>query len=97
MIAVTMVGADSYELVHEYATGDGYGKAEASYRFTLSPATYRDLCAGRVTYEWLIVQAFRYLLDTRGREHLASSYDLGELCTAEPGFIEAMRERTAPS
>ncbi len=91
-----MTGTDTYELVHEYPTDDGYGKSEACYRMILPSDTYRDLCDGRVTYEWLVVQAFRYLLDTRGRDNLACSYDLSELCTAEPGFREAMQGRTAP-
>ncbi len=94
MMAVTMVDVDRYELVHAFATDDGHDRDERTHLMTLTPQTYRALCSARVTHEWLIVQAFRYLLGTRGRQALADSYDLGELSATEPGFVEAMQART---
>ena len=87
MISVTMVEANIYEVVLD-------GQEEARFRVTMSQEYYRELCGLTVTHEWLIVQAFAFLMDQdHWRDQLPSEFDLGELAIRYPLFENALKEK----
>ncbi len=68
-ISVTLVDADTYEVVID-------GPPETTHRVYMSQAYYRELCGGQVTHEWLLVQAFRFLLEREPNTAILREFDL---------------------
>ena len=68
-ISVTLVDADTYEVVID-------GPPETAHRVHMSQAYYRELCGGQVTHEWLLVQAFRFLLEREPNTAILREFDL---------------------
>ena len=60
MISVNLVGINVYQVVLE-------GSAESFHRVTLDPEFYQTLCAGTNTQEWVLIQAFKFLLEHEER------------------------------
>ena len=86
MISATMVDANTYEVIVE-------GDTETSHTVTLTPDYYRKLCGARVTHEWLLIQAFRFLLDREPNTSILASFDLQDINRCFPEFEEEIRGR----
>ena len=86
MISVNLVGINVYQVVLE-------GSAESFHRVRLAPEFYRTLCAGTNTQEWVLIQAFKFLLEHEDRSAIAEQFDLADLVQRYPGFIADMQDR----
>ncbi|HAL41903.1 MAG TPA: hypothetical protein DCP57_05615 [Gammaproteobacteria bacterium] len=86
MISVNMVGANVYQVVLE-------GSQAQYHRVTLSPSFYQVLCGRTNTQEWVLMHAFRLLIERQGREHIAETFDLSELSRQYPDFVCEMHRR----
>ena len=86
MISVNLVGINVYQVVLE-------GSAESFHRVTLDPEFYQALCAGTNTQEWVLIQAFKFLLEHEERVAIAEQFDLADLVQRYPGFIADMQHR----
>lgn len=78
-ISVTLVESDTYEVVVD-------GPPETSHRVHMSQAYYRKLCGGQVTHEWLLVQAFRFLLEREPSTAILGEFDLPVIGRYFPEF-----------
>ena len=85
MISVTLVDANTYEVV----VGDG---TRSVHRVRMHGDYYRKLSGGAFTHEWVLVQAFRFLLEREPSVTIPAEFDLATLAAAHPGF-EADVER----
>ena len=86
MISVNMVAANVYEVVLE-------GSEESIHRVTLSPELYKEICGGTFTHEWVLVQAFRLMLEFGQRSEIAKEFDLSELTQRYEYFVIQMQDR----
>ena len=86
MISVNLVGINVYEVVLE-------GSAESFHSVTLEPAFYQTLCQGTNTHEWVIIQAFKFLLENEERSAIACQFDLAGLPQRYPDFVATMQDR----
>ena len=55
MISVSLIDANTYQVVVEK-------DVETTHVVRMSQEYYRELCGATVTHEWVIVQAFNFLL-----------------------------------
>ena len=87
MISVTMVEANIYEVVLDAQEG-------VRFRVAMSQEYYRELCGFTVTHEWLIVQAFAFLMNQdHWQDQLPTEFDLGELAIRYPLFVSSLKEK----
>lgn len=85
-ITVTLTDANSYEVAVDGATA-------TTHQVHMSQAYYRHLCGGRVTHEWVIVQAFRFLLEREPNTQILRAFDLPVISQYFPEFEADMAER----
>ena len=76
----------SYEVV------DGT-HSQIHYRVYLSSVFYKRVSGRQFTHEWVIVQAFQYLLEQEGNIVLSETFDLEDLATRFPEFETSIKER----
>jgi len=81
-----MVAANVYEVVLE-------GSEESIHRVTLSPELYKEICGGTFTQEWVLIQAFRLMLEFGERSEIAKEFDLCELTQRYEYFVIQMQDR----
>ena len=87
MISVSMVEANVYQVI--CGPGDTY-----RFRVTMSQEFYRDLCGLSVTHEWLIVQAFNFLMEQDNwKESISEDFDLSELVSIYSDFESSLKMR----
>ena len=86
MICVTMTGLNEYEVVVEKPT-------ETVHRVTLTADYYQHLCGAKVTHEWLIIQAFRFLLEKEPNTAILPSFNLQDIGDYFPDFENALALR----
>ena len=86
MISVNLVAINVYQVVLE-------GSEETFHRVTLDPDFHQTLCAGTNTQEWVLIQAFKFLLEHEARGAIAEQFDLADLAHRYPGFVDEMRDR----
>jgi len=86
VISVNRVGIDVYEVVLE-------GSAETHHRVVMSADFYATLCAGTSTHEWVLIQAFKFLLEHETRSDISPDFDLQTLPQRYPGFVNEMQDR----
>ncbi len=86
MISVNMVAANVYEVVLE-------GSKESIHRVTMSPELYKEICGGTFTQEWVLIQAFRLILEFGQRSEIAKEFDLSELTQRYEYFVIQMQDR----
>ena len=86
MISVNMVAANVYEVVLE-------GSEESIHRVTMSPECYKQICGGTYTQEWVIIEAFRLMLEFEQRSEIAKEFDLSELILRDEYFVIQMQYR----
>ena len=85
MISVTLVDANTYEVV----VGDG---ARSVHRVRMDGDCYRRLSGGAFTHEWVLVQAFQFLLEQEPAAEIPAEFDVEDLAAGYPG-LEADIER----
>ena len=87
MISVSMVKANVYEVISGSGDGD-------RFRVTMSQELYRDLCGLSVTHEWLIVQAFNFLMEQDNwKDKISEDFDLSELVSIYSDFESSLKIR----
>ena len=86
MIGVNMVAANVYEVVVE-------GETETTHRVHMSQDYYRQLCGATVTHEYVLVQAFRFLLEREPNTAILPEFDLPEIARYFPEFEEELKQR----
>ena len=86
MISVTLVDANTYEVV----VGDA---ARSVHRVRMDGDCYRKLSGGAFTHEWVLVQAFRVLLEREPGADIPAEFDLATLAAAYPGFQADIERR----
>ena len=86
MIGVNMVAANVYEVVVE-------GETETTHRVHMSQEYYRQLCGATVTHEYVLVQAFRFLLEREPNTAILTEFDLPDVERFFPEFAHEMIER----
>ena len=86
VISVNRVGIDVYEVVLE-------GSAETHHRVVMSADFYATLCAGTNTHEWVLIQAFKFLLEQETRSEIARDFNLETLPRRYPNFVVEMQNR----
>ena len=86
MISVNMVAVNVYEVVLE-------GSAASIHRVTLSDDFYRQICGGTFTQEWVLIQAFRFLLEFGQRCDIAEEFDLADLTQSYEYFVIQLQDR----
>jgi hypothetical protein len=85
-ISVFLTDADSYQVVVD-------GTQETTHQVHMSQAYYRKLCAATVTHEWVIVQAFRFLLEREENTAILPEFDLPVIGEYFPDFEQDMARR----
>ena len=86
MISVNLVAINVYQVVLE-------GSEETFHRVTLDPEFHQTLCAGTNTQEWVLIQAFKFLLEHEARGAIAEQFDLADLTHLYPDFVDEMQDR----
>ena len=84
MISVNLVAINVYQVVLE-------GSEETFHRVTLDPEFHQTLCAGTNTQEWVLIQAFKFLLEHEARSAIAEQFDLAELPQRYPALFAKCR------
>ena len=86
MISVNMVDANEYEVVVE-------AEQPTTHRVTMSAEYYRQLCGMTVTHEYVLVQAFRFLLEREPNTAILSRFDLRDINNYFPEFEQDIMQR----
>ena len=86
MISASLAGVNVYEVI----VGS---EPETAHQVTLTPEYYRQLCNGTVTHEWLLIQAFRFLLEREPNTAILSEFDLRDVSRYFPEFEDEMALR----
>ena len=89
MIGVNMVAANVYEVVVE-------GDTETSHRVHMSQEYYRQLCGATVTHEYVMVQAFRFLLEREPNTSILREFDITDISRYFPEFEAVIKDRLHP-
>jgi len=86
MIAVNMVDANVYTVV-------GEGDQQTRHRVHMSQEFYRSLCGATVTHEYVLVQAFRFLLEQEPNTQILTEFDLTDISRYFPQFEAVLKDR----
>ena len=85
-VTATLVAPNTYEVVVD-------GKTETRHRVHMSPEYYRKLCGGTMTQEWVLIQAFRFLLEREPNTSILAEFDLPLIGRYFPEFEQDMERR----
>ena len=88
MIQVTMVAANTYQVAV-----DGREREPSLHLVSLSQEYYRHLSAGTVTHEWVIVQAFQFLLKRMPNTAIGEALDLADVAARFDDFESEVAQR----
>ena len=86
MISASLVAANTYEVVVS-------GETETVHRVRMSPDYYRKLSGSTVTHEWVLIQAFQFLLEREPNTAILAEFDLAVINRYFPEFEAAMEQR----
>ncbi|MEM9622784.1 MAG: hypothetical protein AAF993_14115 [Pseudomonadota bacterium] len=86
MISVNMIDANLYQVVVE-------GEQETVHKVHMSQEYYRALCRATVTHEFVLVQAFRFLLEREPNTAILAEFDLPDINRYFPEFEAEIRQR----
>ncbi len=86
MISVNMVEANVYEVIVE-------GEEETSHRVHMSQEYYRELCGATITHEFVLISAFRFLLDKEPNTAILPEFDLKDINRYFPQFESEIKDR----
>lgn len=84
-----MVGANTYQVVVE-------GADETEHRVVMGPDYYKHLSRGEFTHEWVLVQAFRVLLEQGTGTSIPTEFDLKEFIAGDVEIESKIATRLAP-
>jgi len=84
-----MVGANMYQVVVE-------GADETEHRVVMDPDYYKHLSRGEFTHEWVLVQAFRVLLEQGTGTSIPTEFDLKEFIAGDVEIESKIATRLAP-
>jgi hypothetical protein len=85
-ISASLVAANTYEVIVD-------GTVETRHRVHMAPEYYRKLCGGTVTHEWVLIQAFRFLLEREPNTSILAEFDLPVIGRYFPEFEQDMERR----
>ena len=88
MIQVTMVAANTYQVAV-----DGREREPSLHKVSLSQDYYRHLSGGTVTHEWVIVQAFQFLLERLANTDIRAAFDLADIAGRFDDFESEVARR----
>ena len=86
MISVSLIDANTYQVVVER-------DVETTHVVRMSQEYYRKLCGATVTHEWVIVQAFNFLLERESNTEILLEFDLHVINRYFPEFEDAIKAR----
>ncbi|MEE2783116.1 MAG: hypothetical protein VYE04_07140 [Pseudomonadota bacterium] len=86
MISVNMVDANIYEVIVE-------GEQETTHRVHMSQEYYRRLCGATITHEFVLITAFRFLLEREPNTAILGEFDIQDINRYFPEFEEEIRRR----
>jgi hypothetical protein len=86
MISVSLIDANTYQVVVEK-------DVETTHVVRMSQEYYRELCGATVTHEWVIVQAFNFLLERESNTEILSEFDLHVINRYFPEFEDDIKAR----
>ncbi len=86
MISVSLIDANTYQVVVEK-------DVETTHVVRMSQEYYRELCGATVTHEWVIVQAFNFLLERESNTEILPEFDLHIINRYFPEFEDAIKAR----
>ena len=86
MISVSLIDANTYQVVVEK-------DVETTHVVCMSQEYYRELCGATVTHEWVIVQAFNFLLERESNTEILSEFDLHVINRYFPEFEDDIKAR----
>ena len=86
MISVSLIDANTYQVVVEK-------DVETTHVVRMSQEYYRKLCGATVTHEWVIVQAFNFLLERESNTEILSEFDLHIINRYFPEFEDDIKAR----
>ena len=89
LISVSMVGANTYQVVVE-------GADESGHRVVMGPDYYKHLSRGEFTHEWVLVQAFRVLLERDANVSIPTEFDLKEFLAGDIEIESKIAARLDP-
>ena len=89
LISVSMVGANTYQVVVE-------GADESEHRGVMGPDYYKHLSRGEFTHEWVLVQAFRVLLERDANVSIPTEFDLKEFLAGDIEIESKIAARLDP-
>ena len=69
------------------------GIVETTHVVSMSQDYYRQLCGARVTHEWVIVQAFKFLLERESNTEILPEFDLHIINRYFPEFEAEIAKR----
>lgn len=94
-----MVAADVYEVVIGQRVGSQLQHGEIAiteetvHRVHMSQAYYRKLCGGTTTHEWVLLNAFQFLLEREPNTAILKAFDLPDIANYFPEFEAEMQQR----
>lgn len=86
MISVSLIDANTYQVVVEK-------DVETTHVVRMSQEYYRELCGATVTHEWVIVQAFNFLLERESNTEILPEFDLQVINRYFPEFEDDIKAR----
>lgn len=99
MISVNMVAADVYEVVVGQRVGTNLKQGEIAitqeteHRVHMSQEYYRKLCGATTTHEWVLLNAFQFLLEREPNTAILKAFDLPDIARYFPEFETEMQAR----
>jgi hypothetical protein len=99
VISVNMVEADVYEVVVGQRVGSALQRGEVNiteetiHRVHMSQAYYRKLCGATTTHEWVLLNAFQFLLEREPNTAILKVFDLSDVGRYFPEFESEMQLR----
>ncbi len=99
MISVNLVDSDVYEVIvsgrveTKLENGRVKMRGESVYRVRMSQSQYREICGATTTHEWVLLNAFQYLIEEEQFAELPVSFDLRDLENKLPDFLSEIRRR----
>ena len=90
MISATLVAANTYEVVVEAQTQTS---TQTKHRVHMSQEYYRELCGATVTHEYVLISAFKFLLEREPNTMILAEFDLTDINRYFPEFEEEIKAR----
>lgn len=87
---MTLIEATPERSSYEVVVGT---HSQIHYRVHLSSVFYSCVSGRQFTHEWVIVQAFQYILEREENPILPKTFDLEDLATRFPEFETSIKER----